>query len=152
MTSRCCRQHRRTGSWDLWLCRSHCRGVRSQKSRKHARTSENERGLQQPFGSNKMVNCRCLRNLANCHERRGWSSKNPMRWLGGEGYEKAERGESVFRGWLVWSIQQLSMVYLYYKCYSTLKNTSSFFLLNFLQHLQKRIQNQLDLDSCIMHH
>ena len=33
-TSRCCRQHGRTGSSALWLCRSHYRGIGSQKGRR----------------------------------------------------------------------------------------------------------------------
>ena len=33
-TSRCCLQRGRTGSSALWLCRSHCRGIGSQKGRR----------------------------------------------------------------------------------------------------------------------
>ena len=63
-----CHQHERTGSSALWLCRSHYQGVGRKKSSERARTSANNRGLQQPFGSNKSIRCSCLRNLANFGE------------------------------------------------------------------------------------
>ena len=61
-------QHGRTGSSALWLCRSHYRGIGSEKSRERARTSANDRGLQQPFVSTKSFCRSCLRNLANFGE------------------------------------------------------------------------------------
>ena len=67
-TSHCCLQPGRTGGSVLWLCRSHCRGIESQKGCERARKSANYRGLQQPFGSHRDFKCSCLRNLANFGE------------------------------------------------------------------------------------